>query len=325
MTRRLLAPLLALTLLLVAGVVGGTVAADETVLITDQLAPALLTIDTGTTVTWTNRDDERHRMRSKDGPVRFDSQNLEPGESFSFTFTVEGTYPYYDHRGRDDAAYFGTIVVGGEALDPDAPIPDDGSVSIIDRSFRPPTITIAAGGTIEWTNDDGGPHTVTAADSTFDSGIVNGGGQFSQDFAEPGNYAYFCAIHPEMRGTVIVADRPEPADTEPEAADAGATVDKPSLDSALATLDVDELPGVSIVQLSFSPQELEVVVGETVTWSNDDTVGHTATAADGSFNTGIMAIGAEASIAFDAAGTFDYFCAIHPEMTATITVAEPGT
>ena len=46
------------------------------------------------------------------------------------------------------------------------------------------------------------------------------------------------------------------------------------------------------------------------------------TADDGSFNSGIMTVGDEFSTTFGTAGTFDYFCAIHPEMTGTVTVSE---
>ena len=53
--------------------------------ITDRLEPAQLEVSPGTTVTWRNEDDERHRVRSREGPVEFDSGNLEPGEGFTFT------------------------------------------------------------------------------------------------------------------------------------------------------------------------------------------------------------------------------------------------
>jgi len=192
----------------------GVGAADETVVIGDALEPSHLVIQAGDTVTWTNRDADRHRVRSKEGPVEFDSGNLDTGQSFSFTFSAEGSYPYHDDRDREDADYFGTIVVGGLPADPDTPLPagpdtllpERGSVSIIDRSFRPADLTIAAGGTVEWANDDGEAHTVTSSDGTFEGGMLAAGATFSQAFEQAGSYPYFCAIHPEMRGTVIVAD-----------------------------------------------------------------------------------------------------------------------
>ena len=60
--------------------------------------------------------------------------------------------------------------------------------------------------------------------------------------------------------------------------------------------------------------------GSTVTWTNDDSAAHTATADDGSFDSSSIAPGATFSQAFDTAGTFAYHCSIHPNMTATIEV-----
>lgn len=332
MPRRSL-PLAGLIAALVATSALVTVAADETVVIDESLRPAVIEVESGTTVIWLNRDDERHRVRSKAGPVRFDSKNLEPGASFGFTFTVAGEYPYYDHRNRDDAAYFGMIVVGGAALDPDAPLPESGSVSIIDKSFRPGSIVLATGGSVEWSNDDGEAHTVTATDRTWDSGIMNGGASFTRTFAEPGDYAFFCLIHPEMRGTITVADQIEPLPAGDEAVegdpDAVATqvdsaVAPPDLDAALGSLELDAPTGptVSMIERAFQPAATEVTPGQAVTWTNDDTEGHTVTAVDGSFNSGIMTVGDEFSMPFDSVGTFDYFCAIHPEMVGTVTVGE---
>jgi plastocyanin len=333
-TGRALTGALALALLWsTTGVVVGQDA--ERVLVTDTLTPAQLEIEQGTTVIWSNQDDERHRMRSKEGPVEFDSSNLEPGESFSFTFAVEGSYPYYDHRDRDGTAYFGMIIVGGASLDPNAPLPDTGSISIIDKSFRPGSVAVATGGTVEWSNDDGEAHTVTATDQGFDSGIMNGGASFSQAFTQPGSYPYFCLIHPEMRGMITVADRAEPApddvapgegQTDSAVSEADPTVAAPDLDAASSGLDAGSPTGASVstIDRAFQPEAIGVTVGEAVSWTNDDTEGHTVTAADASFNSGIMTVGDEFSTTFETVGTFDYFCAIHPEMTGTVTVSEPA-
>ncbi len=83
----------------------------EEVVISDTLEPQRLEVSAGTVVTWRNEDRERHRMRSRQGPVGFDSGNLEPGERFSVTFVVAGEYPYLDERNDEDPAYFGTVVV----------------------------------------------------------------------------------------------------------------------------------------------------------------------------------------------------------------------
>ncbi|HCL83158.1 MAG TPA: plastocyanin [Chitinophagaceae bacterium] len=77
---------------------------------------------------------------------------------------------------------------------------------------------------------------------------------------------------------------------------------------------------VSIVNMSFSPANLTVSPGTTVTWTNNDAMTHTVTADDNSFNSGNMATGSKFSKAFAAAGTYPYHCSIHAGMTGTITV-----
>jgi plastocyanin len=77
---------------------------------------------------------------------------------------------------------------------------------------------------------------------------------------------------------------------------------------------------VDIAGFAFSPQAVTVHVGDTVTWTNADAQHHTATADDGSFNTGAINSGSSKSVTLTTAGTFPYHCSIHPSMTATIVV-----
>jgi plastocyanin len=77
---------------------------------------------------------------------------------------------------------------------------------------------------------------------------------------------------------------------------------------------------VGIAGFSFSPKELTINVGDNVTWTNSDAQSHTATADDGSFDTGPIPNGTPASVTFSKAGTFAYHCNIHPAMTATLVV-----
>jgi len=77
---------------------------------------------------------------------------------------------------------------------------------------------------------------------------------------------------------------------------------------------------VAISGFSFSPGSVTVAVGDTVTWTNSDAQAHTATADDGSWDTGTLGNGASGTITFSSAGTFAYECSIHPEMTGTVTV-----
>jgi plastocyanin len=84
---------------------------------------------------------------------------------------------------------------------------------------------------------------------------------------------------------------------------------------------------VTIVGFAFSPGSVTVNVGDSVTFTNNDSVGHTATADGGGFDTGTIGGGANDVVTFDAAGTFAYHCAIHPDMTGSVVVeaAAPST
>ena len=71
---------------------------------------------------------------------------------------------------------------------------------------------------------------------------------------------------------------------------------------------------------AYSPDDLTVDVGTTVTWTNTDSVAHTSTSDVTGWNSGEVAPGGQFSVAFQTAGTFPYHCAIHPGMVGTIVV-----
>ena len=77
---------------------------------------------------------------------------------------------------------------------------------------------------------------------------------------------------------------------------------------------------VTIRNMQFSPQSLNIRAGDIVEWTNRDSERHTATAADRAWDTGILKKGDSGQITFSAAGKFDYFCAVHPGMKASVTV-----
>jgi predicted lipoprotein with Yx(FWY)xxD motif len=76
---------------------------------------------------------------------------------------------------------------------------------IIDFGFDPASIAVKVGESVTWTNTGAAPHTVTADDNSFDSKSLAGGATFKQTFAKAGTFAYHCAIHPAMKGTVTVS------------------------------------------------------------------------------------------------------------------------
>ena len=77
-------------------------------------------------------------------------------------------------------------------------------VHIKDFAYKPPTVTIRAGQAVLFINDDGDAHTVSATDKSFDSGGLDTNERWSHTFAKPGTYAYFCELHPYMKGTIVV-------------------------------------------------------------------------------------------------------------------------
>lgn len=79
---------------------------------------------------------------------------------------------------------------------------------------------------------------------------------------------------------------------------------------------------VQIVEFTYEPDPVVVQAGGKVIWQNEDTAPHTATADDGSFDTGTIEQGKIGSAAFKEAGTFTYFCEIHPTMHGTVEVVE---
>jgi len=79
---------------------------------------------------------------------------------------------------------------------------------------------------------------------------------------------------------------------------------------------------VDIVEFTYQPDPVVVQVDGKVTWQNQDTAPHTATADDGSFDTGTIEKGKLGSATFKEAGTFGYFCEIHPTMKGTVEVVE---
>jgi plastocyanin len=77
---------------------------------------------------------------------------------------------------------------------------------------------------------------------------------------------------------------------------------------------------VTIDNFSFGPQTLTVPVGATVTWTNHDDIPHTVVSTDGVFKSKVRDTDEKFSYTFAKAGTFSYFCSVHPKMTGKIIV-----
>ena len=108
-------------------------------------------------------------------------------------------------EGADDTA---TTEDTAMADDTDAASASSGpqAVAIVDFEYDPDPVEVAVGDTITWTNEDSFAHTVTSDDdnSDFDSGNMAEGETFEMSFDEPGEYAYICTIHTQMKATIVV-------------------------------------------------------------------------------------------------------------------------
>jgi len=103
----------------------------------------------------------------------------------------------------------------------------------------------------------------------------------------------------------------------------------PSAFAAHHEVTIENAPGSSAQGCEpdcFIPSTVVITVGGTVTWENTDTMAHTSSSGtpadgpDGVFDSSLVMAGASFSHTFDSAGTFDYFCMVHPWMTGTVIV-----
>jgi plastocyanin len=236
-----------------------------------------------------------------------------------------------------------------------------GASSADNPDYEPDPVVAAVGDGIQWTNEDNALHTVThqvAEDPLFDSGLINAGKTWTLDTSElaEGEYTYFCTLHPFMTAmlTLQPAGASAPA-AETEGTPAGgnatttttegapaaennatATEEEPAAagegtNSAADLVTTVSIPSGASVPTNvdfFAPKEVETVVGGMVTWTNDDRAAHTVTSGDaeavepdGVFDSKIMGPNAKFSHVFEEAGNFDYYCALHPFMTGTVTVS----
>jgi plastocyanin len=178
-------------------------------------------------------------------------------------------------------------------------------VTIDNMEFNPSTITIAAGDTVEWTNKMKVIHTATGDSGEFDSGNIAANKTFSHTFAAAGAITYHCEKHSFMTGTVEVS-----------AAASGGGTPGYSVGEVEATKHQ-----ISIDDMAFNPDNITIAAGDTVEWTNNMGMTHTATGDSGEFDSGNIAPNKTFSHTFGDAGTITYHCKIHTFMTGTVEVS----
>ena len=86
-----------------------------------------------------------------------------------------------------------------------APATSAGAIKIVSFKYMPATLTVKAGSKIAVANRDTAEHTITADDNSFDAGTINPGQNKTLTVTKPGTFAYHCAFHAFMHGTIIVS------------------------------------------------------------------------------------------------------------------------
>ncbi|MGH7718944.1 MAG: cupredoxin domain-containing protein [Gemmatimonadaceae bacterium] len=124
---------------------------------------------------------------------------------FGFEFTIPITVRRYLGR-RGPAPAPPAVARDSAAPRAAAPSTPDSVIQVTMQrlAYSPARIEIPAGTTVEWKNEDQVPHTVTADDGSWDSGLINLGTTWRRTFDRPGTYAYHCTPHPFMKGVVVV-------------------------------------------------------------------------------------------------------------------------
>ena len=81
---------------------------------------------------------------------------------------------------------------------------EEAVVRIDNFTFNPAEITVQPGTLVVWENGDDIPHVVVEDNAKFRSAALDSGEKFSLAFTDPGEINYFCALHPHMKGKIIV-------------------------------------------------------------------------------------------------------------------------
>jgi len=175
--------------------------------------------------------------------------------------------------------------------------------------YDPDVSYVQKGHVVEWTNGESFAHTVTSSEDvgeTFDSGLLNEGETFQLDTSEleVGEYEYYCIVHPWMTAKLFIEEPKEPvAVVIPE----GAGIQQEG-------------------QIYYDPEALQISVGTTVLWINEDSAMHTITSGNsqkgpnGVFDSDLIAGGDSFEFTFASSGKEDYYCIVHPWMVGSVEV-----
>src|SRR5215218_7752796 len=228
--------------------------------------------------------------------------------------------------------------------------------------YDPDTAQVPVGNKVVWHNEDTVPHTATSGNGAqdpqsgqlFDTSIINGGEESTavelQGVSEGQTIPYHCMVHPYMAGEITVTAAAAAgqggggggaAQTQGGAATTGAnattgitgnTTGTSATSAGSGGTSVSIVSGASTLTTdAYSPNPIQVSVGTTVTWTNNDSQPHTVTSGsngqpDNKFNsspnfTPLLNPGQTFSFTFTEAGEYPYYCMLHPNMVGTVNVS----
>jgi plastocyanin len=102
------------------------------------------------------------------------------------------------------AALAAALLAAAVSLPPAAAQAAETEVKIDNFTFAPQRITVKAGTTVTWINEDDIPHAIAATGKLFKSKVLDTGDKFSFTFTTAGSYEYFCSLHPHMTANIVV-------------------------------------------------------------------------------------------------------------------------
>jgi len=201
------------------------------------------------------------------------------------------------------------------------------------RCYSPYSISVRTGTTVTWANVDSAAHTVTSGsaadgpDGIFDSSLLMGGTTFSHTFNNPGTFPYFDMLHPWMSGTVSVSGSSSPTPTPTIPSTPSIPPPTPVSTSRVIVEAGSSTPGCEEYYRCYTPYSVKIRPGITVTWANIDSAAHTVTSGtpadgpDGNFDSSLFMSGNTFEHMFDRAGTYPYFCMVHPWTIGEVVVS----
>lgn len=182
-------------------------------------SPDTLYILPDTTVTWTNKSTNNvlHTSTSdtQSGQVFWDSGQLLPGQSYSYTFKTVGVYPYHD---TIYPTVNGIIIVTNSLPSPTIQLtpaqnqisPTPEVIDMINNEFLPKQATVSPGTIVTWVNEDTTDQSTTSisqsAAESWSSGLLMPGQSYSRQFNTPGSYPYFSSTDSSLSANITVSD-----------------------------------------------------------------------------------------------------------------------